>query len=140
VTARTHIPTLLPILAVALGLVIPAGSARAAFELPAFDVAAEGTNYMPSVAMDVSGAAHYVWAKAGAGVQTRTRAADGSLGPARTISPLGADLGVAVDGVGNLHYSWRSTDGANYIARTRRLGPTARSARSRISPRRASTR
>jgi hypothetical protein len=120
-----------------VALAAPDG-ARAAFE-PRFEVAAgQPDPGRPEVAVAPNGDVHYVWrVQDGAEevVRTRRRAADGTLGPVRTLSDAGGRVGglprLAVDDDGNVHFVWDWQPGSELSeVQTRRLsadgtlGPT----------------
>src|SRR4051794_33901805 len=88
-------------------LALPA-SASAAWT-PADTISPSGAStYGPQVAVDNAGNSANVWVRASDGaVQARRRAADGSLGPTRTLSPGGAyGAHVAISGGGRGHVVW----------------------------------
>jgi hypothetical protein len=109
VTTHTHIPTVLSTLVVALvacALVIP-GAAHADLGEP-FPVAAGGeVTYSPQVTIDNQGRTRYAWSRGGI-VETRRRAADGTLGPVEPISEgsLSSLVEVASDAEGNTFFLW----------------------------------
>jgi hypothetical protein len=122
-TTRMYTRTiLLALLTVCLCLGLQAGAAQADFELPAFDVTQDGTSFYPDATVDATGAVHFLWGDF-SGLRTRTRGADGLLGPVKTVAPTAADAEHAADGAGNVQFVWRGSAGADWIVRTRRLNP-----------------
>jgi hypothetical protein len=121
-TTRTYMSILVVLLVMCLDLVLQADRARANFVIPAFDVTQDGSSSDTNVTVDSAGAAHFVWRDAQAGLLTRRRAPDGTLGPVQTLAPGGSEPELAADGAGNLHFAWKESDGANVRIRTRRLG------------------
>jgi microcompartment protein CcmK/EutM len=119
---------------VALILGLIAAPADAAWQLPAFDLSATLQNAdVPQVAVDGAGNAQFVWQRPDGDtpnhmvVQTRRRAADGTLGPVQDlhIGYENANLQpqVAFDGAGNARFVWTGDDGTYDIIQTRRLKP-----------------
>jgi hypothetical protein len=117
-TARFHIRTfVLALLSAFAALGVYAGAARAEFET-AFSVTTAGSSTSPQVEVDSAGGMHFLWYRAGAGLQTVTRTAEGSYGPVATLALLANGHDLAVDGSGDVHivasndaagvWTWRS--------------------------------
>jgi hypothetical protein len=121
-STRTYIGILCVLLAMRLDLALQADRAHANFAIPAFDVTQDGSSSQTNVTVDSAGAAHFVWADAQAGLLTRTRAPDGTLGPVHELSAGGIEPELAADGAGNVHFTWKESNGVNTIIRTRRRG------------------
>jgi hypothetical protein len=122
-TTCTHIRSIvLALISACLGLGLYAGAAHAEFE-PPFDVTVMGESGMPKAEVDPTGATHFLWYRTGAGIQTRTRMPDGALGSVRTLTPVGADHDLAVDGGGNVHFVWTGPNGAKTSVWTRGITP-----------------
>jgi hypothetical protein len=116
-TARMHTRTIvLALLAACAGLGLYAATARAEFET-SFDVTVEGSSGAPRVERAPTGAMHFLWWRAGAGIQTRKRTPDGALGPIHTLAPSGDHYDLAIDGEGNIHFTWQMNGSAVYARR-----------------------
>ena len=121
-TTRTYIGILCVLLAMCVDLALQADRAHANFAIPAFDVTQEGSSTHTHVTLDSAGAAHFVWKDTAAGLLTRKRAPDGTLGPVHTLAAGGSEPELAADGAGNVHFTWHESNGVNTIVRTRRVG------------------
>jgi hypothetical protein len=98
------------------GLALCTGAAGAEFESP-FYVTVEGSSAAPRAERDPAGAMHFLWWRAGAGIQTRNRTPDGVLGPIHSLAPSGTEHDLAIDGSGNVHFTWRMGGSAIYARR-----------------------
>jgi hypothetical protein len=108
------------VLALAATMLLPATAHATPTFLSAIDLSDAGQDaYEPKVAEDPSGNALMVWTRSDGTnlrVQTRFRAANGTLGPTVTISTAGRDAyepQLAVDASGNAIVVWTQFDGAN---------------------------
>ena len=113
---------------------------------PRVDLSAAGQAAMaPQVAMDADGNTHYVWVRwngTNGIVQTRRRAADGTLGAVQDLSAAGGDAlsaQVAVGPDGSAHFVWQRAVpiqalGYPITVQARRRAPTEAWARCRTSP------
>jgi hypothetical protein len=116
-TVRIQIRTLaLALLSACASLALYTGEARAEFE-PPFDVTVEGSSVLTHAERDPAGAMHFLWWRAGAGIETRVRTPDGILGPINSVAPSGSHHDLAVDGAGNVHFTWQMGGAAVYARR-----------------------
>jgi len=116
--------------AAALALGVPAHAAAAWSRH--IDVAVANYVSEPDVAMDPAGDAVFMWRQDTPGttgfrygaLYTRTRSANGALGPIRQLSPRvpeGGEHDLAVDSQGNAYFVWRTWDGPGFQIRARVL-------------------
>jgi hypothetical protein len=122
---RRRLRRLLAVAALApcLAAAVPA-AAGADLELPSARVTPPGAfdGGTVDLAPGLDGSTHVLYPEAGGGFTTRRRAADGTLGPERSVSAKSGSNGrLAAEPSGALQVAWREHDGANYVVRTRRV-------------------
>lgn len=106
--------------AAALCALCLAPRADAAWSPPVNIVAQQHGLFDPRVVMDSTGGAVFMWTRTDGGIYTRSRSANGTLSPIRTISPSDLDdYDLAVDSQGNTYFVWRTDDGGGRQIRER---------------------